>query len=242
MKDILKKLRGTKGVTAEAFANDIGIPVRTYTNYESGAAQPKYDTLIRIADYYGVSTDYLLGRTDKPASSDLSDILKEMQLDASTRAIICAFAELGEDQRTEFIKTLKQLSHSEPEIRETAVRWFEKLSVHKVSAGAGYDLTDGDLWQRARLVDCPELDSADFAVEVDGDSMEPTISDGEIVLVKAGAEVEEGEIGLFIYDGSGYVKERGAEGLISHNPDYAPIIPTSDVVCVGKVIGKTRKV
>ena len=242
MKDKLKQLRKKRGITAELFAQDIGVPLSTYTKWEFGSASPRYDKLLRIADYYGVSTDYLLGRTDKPASSDLSDILKEMQLDASTRAIICAFAELGEDQRTEFIKTLKQLSHSEPEIRETAVRWFEKLSVHKVSAGAGYDLTDGDLWQRARLVDCPEFDSADFAVEVDGDSMEPTILDGEIVLVKTGAEVEEGEIGLFIYDGSGYVKERGAEGLISHNPAYAPIIPTSDVVCVGKVIGKTRKV
>lgn len=242
MKDKLKQLRKKRGITAELFAQDIGVPLSTYTKWEFGSASPRYDKLLRIADYYGVSTDYLLGRTDKPESSDLSDILKEMQFDASARAIICAFAELGEDQRTEFIKTLKQLSHSEPEIRETAVRWFEKLSVHKVSAGAGYDLTDGDLWQRARLADCPELDSADFAVEVDGDSMEPTISDGEIVLVKAEAEVEEGEIGLFIYDGSGYVKERGAEGLISHNPDYAPIIPTSDVVCVGKVIGKTRKV
>lgn len=242
MKDKLKQLRKERGITAETFAQDIGVPLSTYTKWEFGSASPRYDKLLIIADYYGVSTDYLLGRTDKPESSDLSDILKEMQLDASTRAIICAFAELAEDQRTEFIRTLKQLSHSKPEIRETAVRWFEKLSVHKVSAGAGYDLTDGDLWQRAKLVDCPELDSADFAVEVDGDSMEPTILDGEIVLVKAGAEVEEGEIGLFIYDGSGYVKERGAEGLISHNPDYAPIIPTGDVICVGKVIGKTRKV
>lgn len=242
MKDKLKQLRKKRGITAEQFAQDIGVPLSTYTKWEFGSASPRYDKLLIIADYYGVSTDYLLGRTDKPESSDLSDILKEMQFDASTRAIICAFAELGEDQRTEFINTLKQLSHSEPEIRETAVRWFEKLSVHKVSAGAGYDLTDGDLWQRTKLADCPELDSADFAVEVDGDSMEPTILDGEIVLVKADAEVEEGEIGLFIYDGSGYVKERGAEGLISHNPAYAPIIPTSDVVCVGKVIGKTRKV
>lgn len=242
MKDKLKQLRKKRGITAESFAQDIGVPLSTYTKWEFGSASPRYDKLLIIADYYGVSTDYLLGRTDKPESSDLSDVLKEMQLDSSTRAIICAFAELGEDQRTEFIKTLRQLSHSEPEIRETAVRWFEKLSVHKVSAGAGYDLTDGDLWQRAKLVDCSELDRADFAVEVDGDSMEPTILDGEVVLVKAGAEVEEGEIGLFIYDGSGYVKERGTEGLISHNPDYAPIIPTSDVICVGKVIGKTRKV
>ena len=242
MKDALKKLRRSKKLTAEEFSKKIDVPLSTYTKWEFGSASPRYDMLIKIADFYEVSTDYLLGRVDEPQSEDLSDFLKEMQLDSATRAIICAFAELDRDQREVFIKTMKELSQEEPQIVKVAVKWFEKLSVHKVSAGSGYDLSSGDQWQGADLEDVPELALADFAVEVDGDSMQPTIMNGDVVLVQADAEVGIGDIGLFFYDGCGYVKERGEEGLISHNPKYGIIKPTSEVKCFGKVIGKTRKI
>lgn len=240
--DIIKELRKKKGLTAASFAKILGVPTATYNNYEDGTSKPKYEKLLQIADFYEVSTDYLLGRVDEPQSEDLSDFLKEMQLDSATRAIICAFAELDRDQREVFIKTMKELSQEEPQIVKVAVKWFEKLSVHKVSAGSGYDLSSGDQWQGADLEDVPELALADFAVEVDGDSMQPTIMNGDVVLVQADAEVGIGDIGLFFYDGCGYVKERGEEGLISHNPKYGIIKPTSEVKCFGKVIGKTRKI
>ena len=47
------------------------ITERAYANYESGVRMPKLDILIRIADVYKVSLDYLTGRTDDPAQGYL---------------------------------------------------------------------------------------------------------------------------------------------------------------------------
>lgn len=39
--------------------------VRTYQNYEGGQREPNFSTLIALADFFDVTTDYLLGRTDE---------------------------------------------------------------------------------------------------------------------------------------------------------------------------------
>ena len=62
----LKKLRENKGMSQYQFAKEFGVAQSTVGSWESGAREPNFDTLNRLADYFGVSTDYLLGRTDKP--------------------------------------------------------------------------------------------------------------------------------------------------------------------------------
>ena len=47
-------------------AKAVGITSRTYQHYESGEREATVSTLIRMADYFGVSIDYLVGRTDSP--------------------------------------------------------------------------------------------------------------------------------------------------------------------------------
>ena len=49
-------------------ANNISISLHTYQDYEKGNAEPKMKHLIEIADYFDVSLDYLVGRTDNPNS------------------------------------------------------------------------------------------------------------------------------------------------------------------------------
>ena len=58
--------RGKKKVSQEAVAKAIGISWRAYNRYESGERSPKIESLVALADYFGVSADYLLGRSDKP--------------------------------------------------------------------------------------------------------------------------------------------------------------------------------
>ena len=60
----LKELRKEKGVRQEQVAVAVDISMSAYCNYEQGKREPTASVLIRMADYYDVSVDYLLGRSD----------------------------------------------------------------------------------------------------------------------------------------------------------------------------------
>ena len=61
----LKELRKAKGYTQNQVAIYCDITEKAYQNYELQAREPKLDILMRIADLYDVSLDYLTGRTDE---------------------------------------------------------------------------------------------------------------------------------------------------------------------------------
>lgn len=62
----LKKLRKSRNVTQKQLAADIGASERGIQQYELGERKPNYDMLIALADYFNVSIDYLVGRSDNP--------------------------------------------------------------------------------------------------------------------------------------------------------------------------------
>lgn len=62
----LKFLRNKKRITQQRLAIELGINQNSLSRYETGQRQADYDTLIKIADYFDVSVDYLLERTDNP--------------------------------------------------------------------------------------------------------------------------------------------------------------------------------
>ena len=64
MNNKLKELRKEKGLSQKEIANFIGVSVSAYSNYEQGIREPSYDILIKIAKFYKVSTDFLLGLED----------------------------------------------------------------------------------------------------------------------------------------------------------------------------------
>lgn len=59
----LKMLREERGICQKELALYLNVTIGTVSNYENGIHSPDLDTLCRLADFYGVSTDYLLGRT-----------------------------------------------------------------------------------------------------------------------------------------------------------------------------------
>lgn len=61
----LRELRKTQKITQKQTALAIGITERNYQRLEAGE-KPNYDNLIALADYFDVSLDYLVGRTDNP--------------------------------------------------------------------------------------------------------------------------------------------------------------------------------
>ncbi len=60
----MEELRKKKGLSQRAVAEAVGITSRTYQRYEAGEREAAVSTLIRMADFYDVTVDYLVGRTD----------------------------------------------------------------------------------------------------------------------------------------------------------------------------------
>lgn len=105
MKEQLQILRKNKGLTQEEAANIFEVKLSTYQKYERDAISPPYDTLIKIADFYGVTTDYLLGREPAPNP----------------------FADLGLDEAGEQ-EMLRQYMSFEPEVRAMLMDALIKLA------------------------------------------------------------------------------------------------------------------
>jgi Helix-turn-helix. len=62
----LKELRKKRNITQLKLALDLNMNQNTISRYETGEREADYATLILLADYFGVSVDYLLERTDDP--------------------------------------------------------------------------------------------------------------------------------------------------------------------------------
>lgn len=61
----IRNLRLDNGYTQKQIAEMLGISQNTYSQYEIGVLNYPVDVVIKLADFYGTTTDYLLGRTDK---------------------------------------------------------------------------------------------------------------------------------------------------------------------------------
>ena len=75
----LKELRNQKNITQEELANHLSIPRGTYAHYELGKREPDYNMLLRIANFFDVSTDYLLGLTDSPNHYKSPKIISDLR-------------------------------------------------------------------------------------------------------------------------------------------------------------------
>ena len=61
----LQELRRERHVTQKNMAEFLGIQMRSYQSYDGGDRRPDYEKLVALADYFDVTTDYLLGRSDR---------------------------------------------------------------------------------------------------------------------------------------------------------------------------------
>ena len=62
----LKQLRERKGISQLKLAMDLEMNQNSISRYETGSREADYKTLVKFADYFNVSVDYLLERTDNP--------------------------------------------------------------------------------------------------------------------------------------------------------------------------------
>lgn len=235
LKDTLKRIREKHGLTKRELCEKTGISERAYLTYEFGEREPKISVIQKLADFYGVTTDYLLGRPEAPEPPK-NPIQEASQKE---RVALEKWLSLDGEKREAVLHVMQSIIDAYEMAGENPIRIkIVKKSRYRTSAGIGYDLNDADAWENVQVEDCSMAQKADFIVEIDGDSMEPTYCNGENVFVKATPDVEIGKIGIFIVDGKGYIKERGVDCLISHNKKYHPImLEGTENRCVGSVLG-----
>ena len=95
--ELLAELRQDRGLTQDQLAEIISVSPGTISNYEDGRHLPDLDKLKMIADYFHVTTDYLLGRT---SSSIPIDLLQKRLADGKTVSdLISIFLRLSPDRQ-----------------------------------------------------------------------------------------------------------------------------------------------
>lgn len=114
LKDKLKELRTNRKLTKKEVAEATGLTERQYIAYEYGERDVSTDTLIALADFYGVTTDYLLGREPPENAPNPLDSLGLNSLD---KAIVQAYIALKPAERTQLVELLTKIADgAKPEI------------------------------------------------------------------------------------------------------------------------------
>ena len=234
--DRLKQACKERGTNVTATLKAIGIGGANGTYWKNGSV-PSSDIVVKLAEFLNVTTDYLL------VGKNGETLLKEDE-----QELINFYNKLPPKEQQRLIgraATLAELyaEQVETQVAEADIPMIEiKHSYYKVSAGTGYNLTDGDQWDTIEVPDMPEANKADFALTISGDSMEPVYYDGDIVLIKSQPAIDSGEIGIFIIENNGYIKKYGGDRLISLNAKYDDIMfsdyDPDDIRCMGLVIGR----
>ncbi|WPZ20036.1 helix-turn-helix transcriptional regulator [Geobacillus subterraneus] len=99
----LKMLRLQKKLTHQDMADFLGITRQGYSKYENGQSQPDIDTINKLAEFFNVTTDYLLGRTDDPTPPEQDDIPEELK-DPELGLFFKELAEAPEERREQLLK------------------------------------------------------------------------------------------------------------------------------------------
>lgn len=98
-------LRKKQGKSQADVAKHIGLTVAAYQNYETGRREAGYETLSQLAGYYGVTTDYLLGR-EQGEPSAVEKLAGEFNMTALEREILDGYVKLPKEMRGDLMEFL----------------------------------------------------------------------------------------------------------------------------------------
>ena len=194
-KDTLRDLRISKSVSQRALAEYIGVSQQLIAKYESGASTPSPYALSKIANLFGVSTDFLVGIDSVPQSKK------------GVKIPVLGYVRAGIP-----IEALENTIDYE-EISQEMAR-------------------QGDF----------------FALKIVGDSMEPRILEGDVIIVRKQSDVDSGDVAVILVNGDAatvkrvYKSTAGIQLVASNEKAYSPHfysneeIETLPVQIIGKMV------
>lgn len=228
MVDRIKALAKEKNVSISCIEQSVGLGNGIIGKWKKQS--PSCDRIKLVADYLNTSIDYLVYGEEKSSPAS--------ELSADEQELLYNFKKLSDISKSRVLERAETLAELEsPLVIEPEFTYIDLYEM-PVSTGTGIDLSGYDK-EEIKVKPGIEVEQADFCLKISGDSMEPDFHDGDIVLVKGKPKIEIGQIGIFVVNGSGYIKELGKNKLISLNDDYNDIRLTENdsVWCMGEVIG-----
>lgn len=254
----LKKARLSKKMTQKQLADIISVKHNSISNWENDINKPDPDTIELLCGVLEVTPNYLLATAPEDFSPAEKLLIKKYRFISEHLPTGIEMVDYIIDHEYEEAMELKQrldelakqaAKIAELESKTSNIVEFQSVSdkrermanyYHGVSAGSGVFIMGNESADQIPIPDTPENRNVDYAISVTGNSMEPDFYDGDIVLVSQREEIRYGDVGIFIVNGSAYIKEYDKTELVSRNPDVnnISISEFDNIVCMGKVIGK----
>ena len=226
----IRYYRELLGIEQKELAARLDIVGNAVSNWENGRSRPDINLIPEICNVLGITLYELF---------DIDDPL--LRYTKREQYLLSRYRNLSDSNKylvDNLIQSMERLGMTS-EIRDiTEITLFDK----PLAAGIGDPTEFDDSGEVLYLYDSALTKKADCAFCVNGDSMEPTYSDGDIVLVQRFPRCptpKPNEVGAFIVGNELYVKEYQTDGLYSHNTDYSPMHfeDHEHVYFIGKVIG-----
>lgn len=230
----IRQRRTELGMSQAELAALVGVSRNTVAGWETNHSRPDLGTLPALCKALKISLSRFFGLERKRTAEEAK--------------VLEVFFSLEDGDRESILWQMEGLRDRRAAMREAAkpvpLPRTVTLFLNELGAAAGFGAALGEA-QGEKMVLLADRDTerADEIITVCGRSMEPTFVDGDRVLVQHTKELREGEIGIFLVDNEGYIKEYRRDGLHSHNPGYRTMTfhEGQTVRCLGRVIGKLKK-
>lgn len=233
---MLKEILREQDVNISELARRLNVSPQTlYSMVKRDNQKVDFDMMVHICRELGVPVERFCD-TELPKMPDLREwqfIGKYRRLTESGKSLVDLVIE-------------HELSCVQPDAEAKTEKHDSKIiPLYATAAAAGYAAPAlGDDYEDYSV---PASSRADFAVRIDGDSMQPYIKDGSVALCRRGEIIHDGDVGLFFVDGDMKCKQycqdySGNVYLFSANRDRSDadvFIPASSgitIMCFGKVL------
>ncbi|WP_390175323.1 XRE family transcriptional regulator, partial [Staphylococcus pseudintermedius] len=185
----IRRFLDDSNMSQKKLAELINIKPSTLSDYLNLRSNPSHGVIQRIADVFGVGKSDI--DTTYKDENSITSIYDKLTPPRQKRVLDFANEQLNEQNN----KVLHINSHNVIS-EEVAVYGY-------ASAGTGETLIDGVEFTTQYNGHIP---NHDFALQVNGDSMEPMFEDKEIIFIDKTKQINSGQIGIFVIDGEAYLK------------------------------------
>lgn len=224
-----------KGIKSTELAGYLNIRKSVISNWKTRGTNPPSELIVPICEFLKIDVIFFLTGKNNP---NLSLPFKEdyfiknyLSLSAEEKLyfkdIMHAFLKLDAFKSP---NSKTETFNSPQEIRE--INYYYRTA----SAGTGQIIFDAPPSKTIAIPNIPSYKNVNYAIGVNGDSMEPLYYDGDTVLVEITDQIYDNTIGIFYVNGECYIKLYKDHKLISANKKYPDIPLTEDSRCLGKVI------